>query len=144
MAGVLLALAAHRVGAFGATAASPRLLHWQASTSLWPVLAPSIRGDFVGQATISAPSFTGVACITGVSTRDARPCFLHTWAPKSKKLRRPMTLSSLISTTLKAVSVSLLTSLAAHAAYFTWEMVELPASSGASCGNGTPYRFFVN
>jgi len=55
-----------------------------------------------------------------------------------------MTLSSLISTTLKAVSVSLLTSLAAHAAYFTWEMVELPASSGASCGNGTPYRFFVN
>ncbi|TAL23862.1 MAG: hypothetical protein EPO01_06515 [Aquabacterium sp.] len=34
---------------------------------------------------------------------------------------------------------------AAHAvSYFTWEMVELPASSGASCGNGTPYRFFVN
>lgn len=31
----------------------------------------------------------------------------------------------------------------AHA-YFTWEAVELPASSGASCGNGTPYRFFVN
>lgn len=32
----------------------------------------------------------------------------------------------------------------AQAAYFQWEMVELPASSGASCGNGTPYRFFVN
>ena len=31
-----------------------------------------------------------------------------------------------------------------HAAYFKWETVELPASSGASCGNGTPYRFFVN
>lgn len=29
-------------------------------------------------------------------------------------------------------------------AYYTWETVTLPASSGASCGNGTPYRFFVN
>ncbi|TAL25128.1 MAG: hypothetical protein EPO01_04300 [Aquabacterium sp.] len=28
--------------------------------------------------------------------------------------------------------------------YFSWQAVELPASSGASCGNGTPYRFFVN
>jgi hypothetical protein len=28
--------------------------------------------------------------------------------------------------------------------YFTWERVDLPAASGASCGNGTPYRFFVN
>jgi hypothetical protein len=28
--------------------------------------------------------------------------------------------------------------------YYKWEMVELPASTGASCGNGTPYRFFVN
>jgi hypothetical protein len=32
----------------------------------------------------------------------------------------------------------------ASAGYFQWDMVELPASSGASCGNGTPYRFFVN
>jgi Pectinacetylesterase len=32
----------------------------------------------------------------------------------------------------------------ALAGYFQWDMVELPASSGASCGNGTPYRFFVN
>lgn len=32
----------------------------------------------------------------------------------------------------------------AAAGYFQWEMVELPAESGASCGNGTPYRFFVN
>lgn len=31
-----------------------------------------------------------------------------------------------------------------HAGFFKWEMVELPAESGASCGNGTPYRFFVN
>lgn len=33
---------------------------------------------------------------------------------------------------------------AAHAAYFTWETVELPASTGASCSDGSPYRFFVN
>ncbi|WKB52402.1 pectin acetylesterase-family hydrolase [Eleftheria terrae] len=32
----------------------------------------------------------------------------------------------------------------ASAGYFQWDVVELPASSGASCGNGTPYRFFVN
>ena len=31
-----------------------------------------------------------------------------------------------------------------QAGYLTWETVELPLSSGASCGNGTPYRFFVN
>lgn len=34
---------------------------------------------------------------------------------------------------------------AAHAvSYFSWETVELPVASGASCGNGSPYRFFVN
>lgn len=32
----------------------------------------------------------------------------------------------------------------ASAGYFQWDVVELPASSGAACGNGTPYRFFVN
>ncbi|MFY9514685.1 MAG: pectin acetylesterase-family hydrolase [Rubrivivax sp.] len=32
----------------------------------------------------------------------------------------------------------------AAAGYYQWEMVELPADSGAACGNGTPYRFFVN
>jgi hypothetical protein len=32
----------------------------------------------------------------------------------------------------------------ALAGYYQWETVELPASSGAACGNGTPYRFFVN
>jgi hypothetical protein len=32
----------------------------------------------------------------------------------------------------------------ASAGYFQWEMVELPVSSGASCGDGSPYRFFVN
>jgi hypothetical protein len=32
----------------------------------------------------------------------------------------------------------------AQAGYFQWEMVELPAESGAACGDGSPYRFFVN
>jgi hypothetical protein len=32
----------------------------------------------------------------------------------------------------------------AHAGFFQWDTVELPAATGASCGNGTPYRFFVN
>lgn len=32
----------------------------------------------------------------------------------------------------------------ALAGYFRWEMVELPPESGAACGNGSPYRFFVN
>lgn len=45
--------------------------------------------------------------------------------------------------TLCGATLALLAPLAA-AAYFQWEMVELPASSGAACGNGTPYRFFVN
>ncbi len=31
-----------------------------------------------------------------------------------------------------------------QAGYFQWDMVELPASSDAACGNGSPYRFFVN
>ncbi len=32
----------------------------------------------------------------------------------------------------------------AAAAFYVWETVTLPAATGASCGNGTPYRFFVN
>lgn len=55
-----------------------------------------------------------------------------------------MTLPSIIRRTGQVLGASLAFSLAAHAGYFQWEMVELPASSGASCGNGTPYRFFVN
>ncbi|MBI3382177.1 MAG: hypothetical protein HY019_09245 [Aquabacterium sp.] len=55
-----------------------------------------------------------------------------------------MSLNSLIKAASKAIGISLLCSIAAQAAYLKWEMVELPASSGASCGNGTPYRFFVN
>jgi hypothetical protein len=57
-----------------------------------------------------------------------------------------MTIQTLLKTVLKAVAATAITSLAAaaHAGYLKWEMVELPASSGATCGNGTPYRFFVN
>ena len=55
-----------------------------------------------------------------------------------------MTLPSIIRRTGQVLGASLAFSLAAHAGYFQWEMIELPASSGASCGNGTPYRFFVN
>jgi hypothetical protein len=32
----------------------------------------------------------------------------------------------------------------ASAGYYQWETVELPTANGAACGNGTPYRFFVN
>jgi len=53
-------------------------------------------------------------------------------------------LSSMLLGAGRGVALTLLTTVAAQAAYLKWEMVELPASSGASCGNGTPYRFFVN
>ena len=43
-----------------------------------------------------------------------------------------------------ALAFCLLLSPMAQAAYFLWETVELPVASGAVCGNGTPYRFFVN
>lgn len=57
-----------------------------------------------------------------------------------------MKIQTLLKTVLKAVAATAITSLAAaaHAGYLKWEMVELPAASGATCGNGTPYRFFVN
>lgn len=55
-----------------------------------------------------------------------------------------MTLTTLLQAASRAVGISLLCSVAAQAAYFKWETIELPASSGASCGNGSPYRFFVN
>ncbi len=45
--------------------------------------------------------------------------------------------------TLSALALLLAAPLA-EAGYFQWEMVELPASSGAACGDGSPYRFFVN
>lgn len=32
----------------------------------------------------------------------------------------------------------------AQAGFFQWDMVELDVNTGAACGNGTPYRFFVN
>jgi hypothetical protein len=55
-----------------------------------------------------------------------------------------MIIRPLLTTAAKALALTFLTSLAAHAAYYKWEVIELPASSGASCGNGTPFRFFVN
>ncbi len=41
-------------------------------------------------------------------------------------------------------AAALAVAMPAQAAWFVWDTVELPMSSGASCGNGTPYRFFVN
>ena len=41
-------------------------------------------------------------------------------------------------------ALATLAPLGASAGYFTWDAVTLPTSTGASCGNGTPYRFFVN
>ncbi len=38
----------------------------------------------------------------------------------------------------------LLGPLTAHAQFYQWVTVTLPPETGASCGNGTPYRFFVN
>ncbi len=32
----------------------------------------------------------------------------------------------------------------APTSFMKWEMIELPASTGAACSNGSPYRFFVN
>lgn len=54
-----------------------------------------------------------------------------------------MKLVSVLRTALAAALLWLLGPLA-QAGYLQWDVVELPASSGASCGNGTPYRFFVN
>lgn len=54
-----------------------------------------------------------------------------------------MSLRSVLKVAIQATAASLVCA-AAHAGYLQWETVELPASSGASCGNGTPYRFFVN
>lgn len=42
------------------------------------------------------------------------------------------------------LALGLMAAGSAAQAYYLWETVTLPASSGASCGNGTPYRFFVN
>lgn len=44
---------------------------------------------------------------------------------------------------LAAASLCLAVPLAS-AGYFQWDMVELPPETGASCGDGSPYRFFVN
>jgi hypothetical protein len=45
--------------------------------------------------------------------------------------------------TLGSLTLALAAPLAS-AGFYQWDMVELPTASGAACGNGTPYRFFVN
>ncbi|HET6788218.1 MAG TPA: pectin acetylesterase-family hydrolase, partial [Aquabacterium sp.] len=45
---------------------------------------------------------------------------------------------------LLAVAALLASGSALAQTYYKWESVEMPASTGASCGNGTPYRIFVN
>lgn len=47
-------------------------------------------------------------------------------------------------TKARLLALASLLPMAASAGYFQWEAVELPASSGAACGDGSPYRFFVN
>lgn len=46
--------------------------------------------------------------------------------------------------TLATLALALGVQGAAHAAYYVWETVTLKADTGAACGNGTPYRFFIN
>ncbi len=53
-------------------------------------------------------------------------------------------MNKLLTHSLCGAALTLLGPLALSADYYRWETVELPASSGAACGNGTPYRFFVN
>lgn len=57
--------------------------------------------------------------------------------------KKPSRLRRALASCAAGLALSLAAPLA-EAAYFIWETIELPASSGASCGNGTPYRFFVN
>ncbi|TAL14231.1 MAG: hypothetical protein EPO01_19860 [Aquabacterium sp.] len=61
-------------------------------------------------------------------------------------LHQSNTIGRALAVSARALALSAAIPLAASAAtsYYKWEAVELPASSGASCGNGTPYRFFVN
>ncbi len=56
-----------------------------------------------------------------------------------------MSYRSFISRARGALGIGvLLAPVLSQAGYFSWDKVELPKSSGASCGNGTPYKFFVN
>jgi hypothetical protein len=45
---------------------------------------------------------------------------------------------------LLTISAVLLLPRSAMAGYYQWDTVTLPLPTGAACGNGTPYRFFVN
>ncbi len=55
-----------------------------------------------------------------------------------------MTLLRTAARLASATALAALIPTAAMAGYYTWETVTPAASTGASCGNGTPYRFFVN
>lgn len=55
-----------------------------------------------------------------------------------------LSLSRLVRTRLCILFFALSTPLLANAGFFQWEVHTLPASTGAACANGTPYRFFVN
>ncbi|RZI84603.1 MAG: hypothetical protein EOP38_08610 [Rubrivivax sp.] len=67
----------------------------------------------------------------------------HTESPHKKRTGENMKLRKLLTLATKVAAVGLLGGVA-HAGYFQWETVTAPVGSNASCGNGTPYRFFVN
>ncbi|MFO1339285.1 MAG: pectin acetylesterase-family hydrolase [Burkholderiaceae bacterium] len=54
-----------------------------------------------------------------------------------------MTARTLLRRLIAALALMALAPMA-QAAWFVWETITLPLDSGAACGNGTPYRFFVN
>jgi Pectinacetylesterase len=45
---------------------------------------------------------------------------------------------------MMAACMALWAPLPVQAGYYQWDAVTLPLASGAACGNGTPYTFFVN
>lgn len=63
-------------------------------------------------------------------------------APSMPAARRR--LRSVLGARPLAVLALLVSGSAMAQSYYKWETVELPASTGASCGNGSPYRFFIN
>lgn len=54
-----------------------------------------------------------------------------------------MRASSVSRLAAQAIAGTLISGLA-HAGYFQWDTITAPAGGAATCGNGTPYRFFVN
>ncbi len=56
-------------------------------------------------------------------------------------MKRPLAILQRLTLVLAAGAAS--TAYAAPS-YFSWQTVELPTATGASCSDGSPYRFFVN